>query len=57
VVVGDFEGYVHFLDREDGRQAGRVKVDGDGIAVAPVAVDELLLVYGRGGTLTALKTE
>jgi len=57
VVVGDFEGYLHFLAREDGRLAGRVKVDGDGIAAAPVVVGELLLVYGRGGTLTALKTE
>lgn len=57
VVVGDFEGYVHFLDREDGRLAGRLRVDGAGLAVAPVMVDDLLLVYGRGGTLTALKTE
>ena len=57
VVVGDFEGYVHFLGREDGRLTARVRVDGDGIAAAPVAVDDLLLVYGRGGTLTALRVE
>jgi len=57
VAVGDFEGYVHFLDREDGRQIARVSVDGDGVAAAPVAVDDLLLVYGRGGTLSALRVE
>ncbi len=57
VVVGDFEGWVHFLDREDGRLAGRHRVDGDGLATAPVVVGDLLLVYGRGGTLSALRVE
>jgi len=57
VAVGDFEGYVHFLDREDGRLAARVSVDGDGIAAAPVVAGDLLLVYGLGGTLTALRVE
>jgi len=57
VAVGDYEGYVHLLDRDDGRLAGRVRVDGDGLATAPVAVGDLLLVYGRGGTLTALRAE
>jgi len=55
IAVGDFEGYVHLLDRSDGRLAARLKVDGDGLAAAPVAVGELLLVYGRGGTLSALR--
>ena len=57
VAVGDFEGYIHLLDRDDGRLAARERVDGDGIAAAPVAVGDLLLVYGRGGTLTALRSE
>ena len=57
VAVGDFEGYVHLLDRDDGRLAGRVRVDGDGLASAPVVAGDLLLVYGRGGTLTALRAQ
>jgi outer membrane protein assembly factor BamB len=57
VVVGDYEGYVHFLDRADGRIAARLQVDSDGLAAAPVAVDELLLIYGRGGTLSALRVQ
>ena len=57
VVVGDYEGYVHFLDRRDGRIAARRKVDGDGLATAPVRVGDLLLIYGRGGTLTALRSK
>lgn len=57
VAVGDFEGYIHLLDRDDGRLAARARVDSDGLASAPVAVGDLLLVYGRGGTLTALRAE
>ena len=57
VAVGDFEGYIHLLDRDDGRLAARERVDGDGLASAPVAVGDVLLVYGRGGTLTALRAE
>jgi len=57
VVVGDFDGYVHFLGREDGRIAARLQIDSDGLSSAPVAVDDLLLIYGRGGTLTALRTQ
>ena len=57
VVVGDFDGYVHFLDRSDGRIAARLQIDSDGLNAAPVVVDDLLLLYGRGGTLTALRTQ
>ena len=39
VVVGDFEGYVHFLQREDGSFAGRIATDGSRIIAAPVALD------------------
>lgn len=56
VVVGDYEGYVHFLDRFDGRMAARVQVDSDGLITAPEVVGDLVLFYGRGGTLTALRT-
>jgi outer membrane protein assembly factor BamB len=57
VMVGDFEGYVHLLAREDGRLVARSKVDGDGLAAGPVVVGDVALIYGRGGTLTALTVE
>ena len=57
IVVGDFEGYVHFLDRADGRIAARLQIDSDGLIAAPVVVGDLLLFYGRGGTLTALRAQ
>ena len=56
-MVGDYEGYVHFLDRFDGRIAARVRVDSDGLIASPEVVGDLLLFYGRGGTLTALRTD
>ena len=57
VVVGDFEGYLHLLSQIDGHFAGRVHVDGDGIRVAPIVVDNILYVYGNGGKLAAYKLE
>lgn len=55
IAVGDFEGYVHFLARADGRYLGRYEVDGDGIVSAPVVVEDTLYVYGRSGDLAAFK--
>jgi outer membrane protein assembly factor BamB len=57
VVVGDFEGYVHWLSQEDGRMLARIRVDSSGILAPPVAYRDIVLVYGKGGTLTALKVE
>jgi outer membrane protein assembly factor BamB len=57
VVVGDFEGYVHWLSREDGRMLARVRVDSSGILAPPVAYRDIVLIYGRGGTLTALQVQ
>jgi len=56
VVVGDFEGYVHWLSTSDGRQLGRIKVADSAIDTKPVVVDDTVYVYANDGTLTALKT-
>ena len=55
VVVGDLQGYVHFMDRDDGHFVARMQVDNDGIDAAPVVHAGLLFVYGKGGSLTAIK--
>jgi outer membrane protein assembly factor BamB len=57
VVVGDFEGYVHWLSTSDGRQLGRVKAADSIIDAKPVVVDNTVYIYARDGTLTALKTQ
>jgi outer membrane protein assembly factor BamB len=57
VVVGDVEGYVHLLSEADGRFVGRVRVDSDGVRVAPLVVDDLLYVFGNSGTIAAYRLE
>jgi outer membrane protein assembly factor BamB len=54
VVVGDFEGQVHFLKFEDGSFAARVATDGSGISTAPRLLDDKLLVQTREGGLYAI---
>ena len=55
VVVGDFEGQLHFLKFEDGSFAARIATDGGGIAAAPVRVDDKVLVQTRKGGVYAIK--
>jgi len=55
VVVGDFEGYLHWLSLEDGHLAARMRGDSDGFSVAPVISGNMLISYGRDGGLTAFK--
>jgi len=55
VLVGDFEGYVHILSRQDGELVGREKLDGDGYHVHPLVDGETVYMYGNGGKLAALR--
>jgi outer membrane protein assembly factor BamB len=56
IMVGDFEGYVHWLSRDDGHLQARWRLDSGGIQVRPLVVDETAYVYGRSGRLAALRT-
>lgn len=55
VVVGDFEGYVHWLSSTDGRQLGRIQISESAIEAKPVVVDGTVYVYAKDGTLAALR--
>lgn len=55
VVVGDFEGYVHWLSVTDGRQLARIQVSKAAIEAKPVVVDDTVYIYAKDGTLAALK--
>ncbi len=55
VVVGDFEGYLHWFSAEDGAPAARTRVGGAPIVAAPVAVDDVLYVLSSDGTLAAMR--
>jgi outer membrane protein assembly factor BamB len=54
VVVGDFEGYVHGLNIEDGKFAARTELDGGAIVAAPIELDDGLLIQTRGGDIYSL---
>lgn len=55
VVVGDAEGYLHWIDLESGEFTARQKLDGDGFASAPLAVGNTLYVLTYGGDLEAYR--
>lgn len=55
VVVGDFEGYLHWLDRGTGQLLGRTRAGRDRISNAPVAVGGMVLVQDDGGTVSAYR--
>ncbi len=57
VVVGDFEGYVHWLADDDGRQLGRIRITDEAITAQPVVVDDIVYVYATDGTLSALRVQ
>ncbi len=55
VIVGDLEGYVHWISRQDGRFTARVKVADTAIRSKPVVSDNLVFVMAADGKLTAFR--
>jgi outer membrane protein assembly factor BamB len=53
VVVGDFEGYLHFLSNIDGQIIGRVRLSGAAITSAPVVAGNRLFVQSDDGSVAA----
>ncbi len=54
LVVGDSEGYMHWVDPENGRFVAQQKVDGSGFLTDPVVADGKLLIQAKDGTLYAI---
>ncbi|WP_137937551.1 outer membrane protein assembly factor BamB [Chitinivorax sp. B] len=54
VVVGDFEGYVHFLSADDGSFLTRIKTDGSAIRTAPIVIGDQVVVQTERGGIFAL---
>jgi len=57
LVVGDLEGYLHWLAAEDGRMLAREKVGGGAIRIKPLVVDDVVYVLSEHGRLAALRAE
>ncbi|MEE9358260.1 MAG: outer membrane protein assembly factor BamB [Sedimenticolaceae bacterium] len=54
ILVGDFEGYLHWLAQEDGRLLGRIRVGDAPITTTPLVVDGIAYIYGDGGEMAAI---
>ncbi len=48
-LVGDSEGYLHWINVEDGRFVAQQKVDSSGFQTEPVAADGKLLIQAKDG--------
>jgi len=57
VAVGDYEGYVHFLSREDGTFLARAATDGSPIVGTPLVAGTNLIFQTQNGTVTAIAVE
>jgi len=56
-VVGDYDGYVHWLRLDTGALAARARVGGDALRAAPVVSDGVLLVQNIDGEVTAFRLQ
>ncbi len=57
LVVGDLEGYVHWIDPVSGQLVGRHRVGSEAVGGRPVAAGGRLFVLDDGGRLTALAAD
>ena len=58
VIVGDYQGYVHVMSRDDGAFVARIATDGSAIKVPPVALDlSSFLVQTRNGGVYAINVQ
>lgn len=54
IVIGDFEGYLHWLDPKDGKIVARSREGSDPIRAALVTGDDLLYVMNNTGRIAAV---
>ncbi|TCV92238.1 outer membrane protein assembly factor BamB [Biostraticola tofi] len=53
IVAGDSEGYLHWINTEDGRFVAQQKVDSSGLLSKPVVASDKLLVQAKNGEVYA----
>lgn len=54
IVVGDSEGYLHWLNTDDGRFVAQQKVDGSGFQTEPVVASDKLLIQAKNGEVYSI---
>jgi outer membrane protein assembly factor BamB len=55
VAVADFQGYLHWLDKNTGELVARERIAKERVSNAPVAVDDTVVVLTDGGKLAAYR--
>tara|TARA_B100000787_G_scaffold129423_1_gene98289 strand:+ start:621 stop:1787 length:1167 start_codon:yes stop_codon:yes gene_type:complete len=55
VIVGDLDGYIHWISREDGRFVARMRLSNDAIRSKPVIGDGLVYISAIDGTVAAIR--
>ena len=55
IAIADFQGYVHFFDKNTGALVARVKVAKQRVSSAPVAFENTVVVLTDGGSLAAYR--
>ncbi len=55
IVIADFQGYVHFLDKQSGQLIARAKVAKQRVSSPPVGFENTVVVLTDGGSLAAYR--
>ncbi|MGP1947646.1 MAG: outer membrane protein assembly factor BamB [Arsenophonus sp. NC-PG7-MAG3] len=55
LVVGDGEGYLHWLDTKDGHFVAQNKIDSLGLRSHPIIANDKLLIQAKNGTIYLIK--
>ena len=55
VVVADYQGYMHWLDKTTGELVARMRIAKERVTNSPVAVDDTVVVLTDGGKLAAVR--
>jgi outer membrane protein assembly factor BamB len=56
LIVGDFEGYLHWLDKTTGRIVGRTQSGSDRISSAPLTLNETVFALDHSGSINTFTT-
>jgi outer membrane protein assembly factor BamB len=57
VVVGDFQGYLHWLDKASGALAARVGTGGGRISTQPLVIGDILVAVTDRGQINAYRVK
>jgi hypothetical protein len=55
VVVADYQGYVHWLDKTTGELVAREHITKERVTNTPVAIDDIVVVMTDGGKMAAYR--